>query len=289
MRYAFIQRHHSARWTVSLMCEVLEISRSGYYRWLKRPASARAQANRSLQDWLLARAEALNGTAGYRKLWEDAVEAGFVCSKNRAHRLLQEAGYRARGAPRLGARRSSPAIVLPNVLNRGFEASAPNRVWVSDITQIRCIDGWLYVAVVLDLFARRVVGWASGAINSAELVQAALERAWRSRRPDGRQLLFHSDQGVQYTAAAVQRWLAARGVRLSMSRRGDCWDNACAESLFALAKREWLRPLGLIDREEMAGEVDYYFGEFYNRIRRHTRAGNLPPAVYEARAEESRA
>jgi putative transposase len=268
------------------MCEVLEVSRSGYYRWLKRPPSARAQANRSLLDWLLARAEALNGTAGYRKLWEDAIEAGFVCSKNRVQRLLQEAGYRARGARKPGARRPSQAIVLPNVLNREFEASAPNRVWVSDITQIRCLDGWLYVAVVLDLFARRVVGWASGPINNAELVQSALKRAWRSRCPEGQRLLFHSDQGVQYTAGPVQRWLASRGVGLSMSRRGDCWDNACAESLFAAAKKEWLRPLGLIGRDEMKREIDYYFGEFYNRIRRHTQAKNLPPAVFEERAAQ---
>lgn len=264
------------------MCEVLEVSRSGYYRWRDRAPSARAQASQTLSEWLLQRARELNGTAGYRKLWQDAVDAGFVCSPNRVQRLLQAAGYRARSAPKPGARRPSQAIVLPNVLNRAFEVEAPNRVWVSDITQIRCLEGWLYVAVVLDLYARRVIGWAASPVNSADIVLAALRRAWQSRCPDGAQLLFHSDQGAQYTAESVRHWLTRRSVGLSMSRRGNCWDNACAESFFALAKKEWLRPLGLVSRDEMEGEVDYYFGDFYNRVRRHTRAGNLPPARYEA-------
>ena len=206
-----------------------------------------------------------------------------MCSLNRVQRLLQGAGYRARGAPKPGARRSAPGIVLPNVLARRFEAEAPNRVWVSDITQIRCLDGWLYLAVVLDLYARRVVGWAAGPMNSAELVQRALERAWATRRPDGRQLLFHSDQGTQYAAGSVRRWLARRHVALSMSRRGDCWDNACAESFFAQLKKEWVKPLGLIERAEMAGEIEYYCETFYNRIRRHTKADHQPPALFEER------
>jgi len=264
------------------MCEVLEVSRSGYYRWRDRAPSARAQASQTLSEWLLQRAEELNGTAGYRKLWQDAVDAGFVCSQNRVQRLLQASGYRARSAPKPGARRPSQTIVLPNVLNRAFEVEAPNKVWVSDITQIRCLEGWLYVAVVLDLYARRVVGWAASPVNSADIVLVALKRAWTSRCPDGSQLLFHSDQGVQYTAESVRHWLAGRGVGLSMSRRANCWDNACAESFFAQAKKEWLHPLGLISREEMEDEVNYYFGDFYNQIRRHTRAGNLPPARYEA-------
>lgn len=283
MRFAFIERYHSQRWTVALMCKVLEVSRSGYYRWRGRPASEREQANQTLESWLLARAKELNGTAGYRKLWREAVDAGFVCSRNRVQRLLQDAGYRARGASKPGARRSESAIVLPNLLARRFEVEAPNRVWVSDITQIRCLEGWLYVAVILDLYARRVIGWSMGPVNSAELVRDALDRAWRARRPVGKELLFHSDQGVQYTSSLVRHWLARRGVDLSMSRRGNCWDNACAESFFAQLKKEWVKPLGMISRAEMAGEVGYYCKTFYNRVRRHTKADNLPPAIYEAR------
>jgi len=283
VRFAFIERYHSDRWTIALMCEVLEVSRSGYYRWLKRPASERKVVNQSLLEWLLKRADELKGAIGYRKLWKDAVDAGFICGLNRVQRLLQQAGYRANGAPKPGARRPAPEIVLPNVLARRFDVAAPNRVWVSDITQIRCQEGWLYVAVILDLYSRRVVGRSVGPINNAELVQEALRRAWAARKPVGKQLLFHSDQGVQYSAGPVRRWLARRKVQLSMSRRGNCWDNACAESFFAQLKKEWVKPLGLTTRAEMAGEVGYYCEVFYNQIRRHTKADNLPPADYEAR------
>ena len=281
MRYAFIERYRSSRWTVALMCEVLEVSRSGYYRWLHRPASRREQANETLRSFLLNRAERQRGIPGYRKLWREAVAAGHICSKNRVQRLLQAAGYRSSTAPKAGHRRSTQGIVLPNILNRQFEVETPNRVWVSDITQIRCRDGWLYEAVVIDLCGRRVVGRAAGCQNNAALVLAALRQAWRDRQPRGARLLFHSDQGVQYTARDVLRWLAKRKVTISMSRVGNCWDNACAESYFAHLKKEWVRPLGLISRSEMAGELKYYSETYYNQIRRHSRANNLPPAVYE--------
>lgn len=283
MRYAFIERYHSRRWTVALMCEVLEVSRSGYYRWRGRPRSGRERANETLKGFLLRRAQQLRGIPGYRKLWREAVDAGYVCSKNRVHRVLQAAGYRSSTAPRPGYRRPVRGIVLPNVLGRRFKVSAPNRVWVSDITQIRCRDGWLYEAVVIDLCGRRVVGRAASRQNNAELVLGALRRAWRARQPKGCPgLLFHSDQGAQYTAREVQHWLAKRQVTISMSRVGNCWDNACAESYFAHLKKEWIRPLGLISRAEMMGELQYYSETYYNQIRRHSQANNLPPAVYEA-------
>ena len=265
------------------MCEVLEVSRSGYYRWLSRPRSRREQANETLKSFLLRRAEALRGIPGYRKLWQEAVDAGYVCSKNRVQRVLQAAGYRSSTASRPGHRRPAQGIVLPNVLGRQFEVDSPNRVWVSDITQILCQEGWLYEVVILDLFARRLVGRAVGCQNNSQLVLAALRRAWKTRQPNGTRLLFHSDQGVQYTAKDVQHWLAKRKVTISMSRVGNCWDNACAESYFAHLKKEWIRPLGLINRAEMMGELKYYSETYYNQIRRHGQANNLPPAVYEAR------
>ena len=264
------------------MCEVLEVSRSGYYRWLSRPPSGRERANATLRDFLLTRAQELGGIPGYRKLWQEAVDAGYICSKNRVQRLLQAAGYRSSTAPKPGHRRPAQGIVLPNVLNRQFEVGAPNRVWVSDITQIRCQDGWLYEAVVIDLCARRLVGRAVGHQNNAALVLAALGRAWRVRQPEGSRLLFHSDQGAQYTAREVLHWLTKREVTISMSRVGNCWDNACAESYFAHLKKEWIRPLGLISRSEMAEELEYYSETYYNQIRRHSQANNLPPAAYEA-------
>jgi len=283
VRFVFIERYHSRRWTVALMCEVLEVSRSGYYRWLNRPQSAREQANETLKGFLLRRAEELRGIPGYRKLREDAVDAGYVCSKNRVQRVLQAAGYRSSTATRPGHRRPAQGIVLPNVLGRQFEAESPNRVWVSDITQVRCQEGWLYEAVVIDLYAGCVVGRAASRQNNSQLVLAAVQKAWRARQPKGADLLFHSDQGAQYTAKDVQHWLAKRKVTVSMSRVGNCWDNACAESYFAHLKKEWVRPLGLISRTEMMGELEYYTETYYNQIRRHSRANNLPPAVYEAR------
>lgn len=264
------------------MCEVLEVSKAGYYRWLKRKPSQRAQRNQTLLAFLEERIEAHRGIAGYRKLRKDAVDEGYICSKNRVQRLLQSIGYRSCRAPKPGYRRPSPGMpVLPNLLNRQFEVPAVNRVWVSDITQIRCQDGWLYVAVVLDLYARRVVGWAAGPVNNAELVLAALEQAWRIRRPDGSELLFHSDQGSQYRSEEVMGWLTRKHVTISMSRRGNCWDNACAESFFAQLKQEWTARLELIAREAMFVEVGYYIEEYYNVVRRHSTLGLLTPVAFE--------
>lgn len=282
MKYAFIKAHRSPEWSVALMCEVLEVSRAGFYRWLSRPPSRRQCANESLLRFLLKRAEALHGIPGYRVLRQEAVAEGHDCSLNRVQRLLQAVGYRSVVAPKPGWYRPKPGMpTLPNLLNREFRVSGPNRVWVSDITQIRCLEGWLYVAVVMDLHSRRVIGWAAGKVNAAELVLRAVKRAWQARWPNGKQLLFHSDQGAQYRSAEVMGWLTRRGVTLSMSRRANCWDNACAESFFALLKKEWVSPLGLVSREEMRGEIAYYIDEFYPLLRRHGSIGGVTPAAFE--------
>lgn len=282
MKFAFIEAHHSARWSVSLLCEVLEVSRAGFYRWRQAGAGPGRRANELLLAFLLARADVLKGIPGYRKLWLEAVDAGFACSLNRVQRLLQAVGYRSCVASRPGYRKPASGLVAPNLLNRQFQVVAPNRVWVSDITQIRCAEGWLYVAVVIDLYARQVVGWSAGAMNQSWLVLKALRQAWRNRSPAGGQLLFHSDQGSQYRSEEVMGWLARRGVTLSMSRVGNCWDNACAESFFALLKKEWVRPRGLVCRAEMREEVRYYIEEYYPKFRRHTTLSGLTPAAFEA-------
>lgn len=282
MKFAFIKRYRSVRWTVGLMCEVLEVSKAGYYRWLKREPSKRTQYNQCLLDFLKEQIGIHDGVAGYRKLWEDAVAEGYICSKNRVQRLLQSIGYRSCRAPKPGHRKPSIGMpTLPNLLNREFTVTAANRVWVSDITQIRCLEGWLYVAVVLDLYARRVVGWAASPINNADLVLMALRRAWRARKPDGQKLLFHSDQGSQYRSEEVMRWLTKRQVTISMSRRGNCWDNACAESFFAQLKLEWIHRLDLLSREEMQVEVRYYIDEYYNVVRRHGSLQMMTPKDFE--------
>jgi putative transposase len=282
VKFAFIDAHRGPVWTVVLMCEVLEVSRAGYYRWRTRKPTPRQSANERLLAWMLSRAKALHGIPGYRKLWQEATIAGFASSPNRVQRLLQSVGYRSCVAPRPGYRKPEPGMpVLPNLLNRAFAVAEPNRVWASDITQVRCHEGWLYLAVVLDLHARQIVGWAAGPVNDAELVLRALNHAWQRRRPEGEQLLFHSDQGAQYRSEAVMSWLTGRGVTLSMSRRANCWDNACAESFFSLLKKEWLSRLSGASREEMQGEIAYYVDEFYPWHRRHGNNGGVAPAIFE--------
>ncbi len=284
MRFAFI-RHHRPRWPLGLMCEVLGVSKAGYDRWLKRVPSKRDQENDHLKAFLKQEIHLQQSMPGYRKLWKAATDEGYRCSKGRVQRLLQSLGYRAVSAPKPGHRKARPDWpVLPNLLNRAFTVNQPNRVWVSDITQIECEEGWLYLAVVIDLYARRVVGWAYGAQNSAFLVQQALKNAWRRRRPDGRKLLFHSDQGSQYRSERIMRWLNRRGVTISMSRRGNCWDNACSESFFASLKKEWVKQLGKLTRKVMGEEIRYYIDQYYDKIRRHATLGYVAPAAFEQAA-----
>jgi len=268
-----------------MMCEVLDVSKAGYCRWLKRIPSKRADENERLKAFLRREIGLQERIPGYRKLWKDAVNHGFRCSKGRVQRLLQSMGYRAISAPKPGYRKATSYWpVLPNLLNRQFKVDQPNRVWVSDITQIECEEGWLYLAVIIDLYARRVIGWACGAQNSSFLVEQALEKAWKRRRPDGSKLLFHSDQGSQYRSERIMRWLNRRGVTISMSRRGNCWDNACSESFFASLKKEWVKQLGKLTRKVMGEEIGYYIDQYYDKIRRHATLGYVAPAVFEKAA-----
>ena len=265
------------------MCEVLKVSKSGYYKWRQAPHSERKAKNRSLLAFMLDRAHKEDGKPGYRKLHRYAVNQGYACNEKRVWQLLSEAGYRSVVARRrLSVRSERPA--RPNLLNRQFNVSAPNRVWVSDITQIRCQEGWLYVAVVLDLYSRSVVGWHASRINNSSLVQHALEKAWCQRQPDGRNLLFHSDQGAQYRSEQIMSWLTNKKVAISMSRKGNCWDNACAESFFALMKKEHVHPLGEITRDEMKSELGHYIDEYYMTMRLHSHLNYMPPAIFEQMA-----
>jgi putative transposase len=268
-----------------MMCHVLKVSRSGFYKWQVRKPSERTVQNESLQARLMRIARKEEGIPGYRKLWGALRDEGINCSQNRVQRLLQALGYRASSAMKPGHRKAdSGLMVLPNLLNREFSAQQKNQRWVSDITQIQCVEGWLYVAVVLDLYSRKVVGWASSHINNAELVSKALRQAWQARQPQGSDLLFHSDQGSQYRSEAVLSWLNRRGVTISMSRRGNCWDNACMESFFAQMKKEWTSHKGEIKRTAMYEQVHWYIDRYYNRIRRHGALNGLSPMVFESQA-----
>jgi len=263
---------------------VLNVSRSGYYNWLNSKSSKQEKENISLLAFLLAEAKEQYGIPGYRKLWIEAINNGYVCSKNRVQRLLQNVGYRAKSARKMSrVKVKSPKLIMPNLLNREFNVSAKNQVWVSDITQVKCKGSWLYIAVVIDLYSRRVVGWATSSINNSELVIRALNKAWNKRRPKGDELLFHSDQGAQYTSENTQKWLSKRGITISMSRKGNCWDNACSESFFAQMKKEWFNSFNelTLSLKQAMFETKYYIEQYYNSIRKHGTLDGKSPIEYE--------
>jgi len=264
------------------MCEVLQVSRAGFYRWRQRVPSTSQIRQAALLTFLLDTAQAEHGIPGYRKLWCAAVDQGYTCSKNTVQKLLQGVGYRSCVAMKPGYRKPKSTMpTLPNLLNRTFTADASNQVWTSDITQIRCTEGWLYIAVILDLYSRAVVGWASSFMNTALLVESALKAAWALRKPKGKGMLFHSDQGCQYRSQEVVSWLNKKGFTLSMSRKGNCWDNACSESFFAQMKKEWFKHRGELSRAETHIQAQFYIEDYYNTIRRHGALNQQSPMAFE--------
>ena len=266
------------------MCRVLGVHRSGFYAWLKQPASHRSKDDRRLLG-LVKQAWLESGTVyGYRKICADLRDLGETCSRHRVARLMRAEGLRAQRGygrkPRFGG--GQPAVVAPNRLDRKFEVAVPDRHWVTDITYIRTHEGWLYLAVVIDLFSRQVVGWAMGARMTTDLPLQALTMAvWRRRPATG--LMLHSDQGSQFTSADWQAFLKANGIVCSMSRRGNCHDNAVAESFFQLLKRERVRRRTYLTRGQARSDVFDYIELFYNTKRRHGANGDVAPVEYERR------
>ena len=225
--------------TVSKLCKLLSVSKAGYYKWLKQSSNPVERKNDFLLQFLIKRSNEEHCIPGYRKLWQAAIADGYDCSKGRVQRLLQSVGYRSKSGKRryTSGNKKQGFITTENLLARQFDVEEPNSVWVSDITQVRCKEGWQYLCVILDLYSRKVVGWATSRINNAVLVIKTLKKAWNVRKPNGQRLLFHSDQGSQYRAKETISWLNKRGVTISMSRKGNCWDNACSESFFAQYKK----------------------------------------------------
>jgi putative transposase len=265
------------------MCRLLAVSPSGFYDWLQRAPSARSLANARL---LLRIREffALSGdTYGSPRIWKDLIVAGERCSENRVARLMRAAKLHAQAKPRrtpidVGLRPEHS--IAANLLERDFAAPAPNRKWAADFTYIWTGEGWLYLAVVIDLYSRRVVGWSMHASMTAQLVLDALLMAlWRRGRPTD--LLHHSDQGSQYTSEDFQRLLAAEGITCSMSRRGDCWDNSAIESFFATLKKERVNRKTYANRDAARADVFDYIEMFYNPRRRHSTLGQVSPAEFE--------
>lgn len=281
MRYGFIDRHRG-RYSVALMCATLDVSRSGYYAWCHRPASARTVANTSLRQAIETAYEAGRGTYGYRRV-HAAVNRHTPCSRNRVARQMRQIGLRASRTRRYKtttqANRDRP--VVPNRLNREFAASSPNRKWLGDITYVRTAEGWLYLAVVLDIFSRQVVGWALASHLKDELPLAALNMAL-SRRTAGQGLLHHSDRGAQYASKAYRRLLAKHRVTASMSRPGNAYDNAPMESFFATLKSELLHHWHFQTRDQARRVIFEYIEVFYNRQRLHSALGYRSPVEFES-------
>ena len=278
---------HRGTWPVTWMCEVLDVSPSGFYGWLKRPPSARARYDTELTKQIHLSFTESGGTYGVRRVWPDLLAWGYECGRERVSRLMRCAGLEARPrrtrAPKDRGDRPESAIA-PNLLDRDFSAPTPNTRWVADFTYVRTLEGWLFVAVVLDLFARRVVGWSMKTRMTADLVTDALIMAIWRRRP-AISLLHHSDQGSQYASDDFQRVLAEHGIECSMSRRGDVWDNSAMESFFSTLKVERVYRRGIYrTRNEAKADVFDYIERFYNPRRRHSTLGYLSPMEFEKQA-----
>jgi putative transposase len=264
------------------MCRVLRVQRSGFYAWLREPVSQRAREDARLLVLIRELFVASGGTYGSPWIHRDLRELGETCSVHRVARLMRQAGLRAQiGYKRRWIAHGRPARVAPNRLNRVFTADAPNQVWVGDITYVRTHEGFLYLAVVLDLFSRLVVGWSMQPTLSRDLVmQALLAAVWR-RRPRG-PVLVHSDQGSQYGSHDYLAFLADHGLEPSMSRRGNCLDNAVAESFFSTLKKLRIRRRTYATRDEARADIFEFIELFYNTTRRHSHVGGVSPQQFEA-------
>lgn len=281
MKYAFIQEHEAV-FSVSRMCRVFEVSRSGFYEWLSRPESARKQADRQLTEGIKQAFEDSRQTYGTRRIQNDLDQQGQCVSRARIGRLMRQAGLRCKTRRRFRATTNSNHTlpVAPNRLDRQFQVAEPDRVYVGDITYVATGEGWLYLAVFLDLFSRQVVGWAMSAWMTADLVVDALQMARWRRRP-GKGLLVHSDRGSQYASGRFQTMLKDHGYIGSMSRKGNCWDNAPAESFFHTLKTELIHHCRFETREEAKQQIFEYIEVFYNRQRKHSTVGYQTPAEFD--------
>jgi putative transposase len=264
------------------MCRVLRVHRSGYYAWLKQPLVKRAKQNRHLtklikQSWLES-----GCVYGYRKIHHDLLDLGNRCSLNRVARLAQIAGIKAQvGYKRkTGKYGGKPAVVAANHLQQNFDTSGPDQAWVTDITYIKTHEGWLYLSVVIDLFSRRVIGWSMQPRMQMDLVLSSLLMAiWR--RKTSSKVIIHSDQGSQFTGYEWQAFLKQHNLEASMSRRGNCYDNAVAESFFHLLKTERIRRKTYASREMARQDIFDYIEMFYNPKRKHGNNNMLSPIEFE--------
>ena len=289
MRFAFI-RAEKALLPTAKLCRALGVSRSGYYAWIRRPPSSRALVDAKLVPVIRACHARSRATYGSPRIHQDLRALDHRVSRKRVARLMRREGLCARPPRRYRVTTESghKLPVAPNVVARNFNATGPNRVWVTDMTYVWTWEGWLFLAVIVDVFSRRVVGWSAADHLRTELPLEALGMALGLRRPE-QGLVHHSDRGCQYASELYRAELAARGIVCSMSRVGDCWDNAVAESFFATLKAELIHRRPWPTKHEARLAIHDYIGGFYNPHRRHSSLGYLSPMDYEAQHAASSA
>jgi putative transposase len=285
VRFVFIAAE-KALYPIRLLCEVLDVTRSGYYAWLERPASPKTIADAQLLVEIKAALTRGRGAYGSPRIHRELRAHGVRVGKKRIERLMRENGLEARQKRRFihttDSRHEHP--IAPNVLDRKFDVKRANQAWVGDVTYVATAEGWLYLAVLLDLFSRRVVGWATSAVNDRDLALSALNQALRARRPRPG-LVHHTDRGSPYASDDYRRALAAHAITASMSRAGDCYDNAVAESFFATLKAEHVGHENFATRDIGTASIGDYIECFYNCARRHSHVGYVSPIEFELRSQ----
>jgi len=285
VRFVFIAAE-KAQYPVTLLCELLEVSRSGYYAWIDRPTPRKKIADARLVLEIKAALVRGRGAYGSPRIHLELRAHGIRVSKKRIERLMRENGLVARQKRRFVHTTDShhEYPIAPNVLDRNFDVQAANQAWVGDVTYIPTREGWLYLAVLLDLFSRRVVGWATSATNDRDLALKALDQAVRTRRPK-HGLVHHTDRGSPYASDDYRSALGAGGLVASMSRTGDCYDNAVAESFFATLKAEHVDHEDFATRATGTASIGDYIERFYNTARRHSHLGYVSPIEFELKSQ----
>lgn len=285
MRFCFIEDRR-VEFPVRILCDVLGVSAAGYYAWRSRPESRRSVANRKLVDDIKRVHQENRGRYGSPRIYEELKAQGLGASRGRIERLMRHHGVfaimaRPRRVRTTDSRHDYP--IAPNVLERNFTATAPNQVWLADISYVETDEGWLYLASVMDLYSRKIVGWAMADHLRTELPLAALKMAIAAQRPE-RGLIHHSDRGVQYASEEYRNAIQSAGFRASMSRKGNCYDNAPMESFFHTLKTELVHQQHYVTRNEAARDIFAYIEGFYNRTRRHSAIGYISPLAMELKA-----
>ncbi|GHO90783.1 transposase [Reticulibacter mediterranei] len=281
MKYQFIEQHKH-EFPIVVMCQVLAVAESGFYAWRKRPICQRQREDAQIAQEIRQVFSSHQGRYGSPRIHKQLHDQGRAIARKRVARLMREADLSARRKRRrmMTTKRDKTHPVAPNLLNREFTASSPNKKWVTDITYIPTTHGWLYLAVILDLYSRMVVGWSMSGSCDEKLVERALAQALARRRPHAG-LLHHSDRGSQYTSQAYQACLVQSGIQASMSRKGNCWDNAAMESFFGTLKEECVGEIIYSSHDEARLALFTYMEVYYNRVRRHSTLGYVSPLQYE--------